>query len=172
MCTIYRERSLVVASASSNKLRAKMATFDTDRARTLQTDVDAFCKLAFTNCFSEFNYCTMLILQSSDFTNFQNQSKKVFPEEWTFLSLHRNVNEDRDGPVLTAFKERQVFITILLLLRQSNFRSLPHWCLILLTAMYGWGSMPMFDAFVVTSLRIVHVVCADHHRIIGFAKTC
>ena len=66
--------------------------------------------------------------------------KKGFPEEWTFLSLHRNVNEDHDGPVLTAFKERQVFIMTLILLRQSNFCSLPHWCLILLTAMYGWGT--------------------------------
>jgi len=99
MCMIYRERSLVVASASSNKLRAKMAMFDTDCARTFQTDFDAFCKLAFTNCFSKFNDYTMPILHTSNFTNFQNQSKKVFPEEWTFLSLHRNVNEDRDGPV-------------------------------------------------------------------------
>ena len=130
MCTIYRERSLVVTSASSNKLRAKMATFDTDRARTFQTNFDAFCKLAFTNCFSKFYDYTVPILHTSDFTNFQNQSKKVFPEEWTFLSLHCNVNEDRDGPVLTAFKEKQVFITIILLFCQSNFRSLPHWCLI------------------------------------------
>jgi len=130
MCTIYREHSLLVASALSNKLRAKMATFGTDRARTFQA----------TNCFSKFNDYTMPILHTFDFTNFQNQSKKVFPEEWTFLSLHCNVNEDRDGPVLTAFKERQVFITVLLLLRQSNFRSLPHWFLILSTAMYGWGT--------------------------------
>jgi len=135
MCTIYRERSLVVASASFNKLRAKMAMFDTDRARTFQTDFDAFSKLAFTNCFLKFNDYTMPILHTSNFTDFQNQSKKVFTEEWTFLALHRNVNEDRDGPVLAAFKERQVFITILLLLCQSNFRSLPHWCLILSTAM-------------------------------------
>lgn len=41
---------------------------------------------------------------------------------------------------MTAFKERQILITILLLLRQSNFRSLPHWCLILSTAIYGWGT--------------------------------
>ena len=86
------------------------------------------------------NDYTMPILHTFDFTNFQNQSKKVFPEEWTFLSLHCNVNEDRDGPVLTAFKERQVFITIILLLCQSNFCLLPHWCLILSTAMYGWGT--------------------------------
>ncbi len=45
-----------------------------------------------------------------------------------------------DGPILTAFKERQVYITIFLLLHQSNFCSLPHWCLILSTAMYGWGT--------------------------------
>ena len=70
MCTIYRERSHVVASASSNKLRAKMATFDTDRARTFQTDYDAFCKLAFTNCFSKFNDYTMPILHTSN----RNQS--------------------------------------------------------------------------------------------------
>ena len=137
---IYCECSLAVASALSNKLRAKMATFDTDCARTFQTDFDSFCKLAFTNCFSKINDYTMPILHTSSFTNFQNHSKKIFPEEWTFLSLHHNVNEDRDGPLLTAFKERQVFIMILLLLRQLNFRSLPHWCLILSTAMYGWGT--------------------------------
>jgi len=96
--------------------------------------------MAFTNCFSKFNDYTMPILHTSDFTNFQNQSNKVFPEERTFLSLHCNVNEDRDGPVLTAFKEKQVFITIILLFCQSNFRLLPHWCLILSTAMYGWGT--------------------------------
>ena len=54
--------------------------------------------------------------------------------------MHRNVNEDCDRPTLTAFKERQVFIMILILLWQSNYRSLTHWCLILSTAMYGWGT--------------------------------
>ena len=65
MCTIYRECSLVVASASSNQLRAKMATFDTDHVRTFQTNFDAFCKLAFTNCFLKFNDYTMPMLGTS-----------------------------------------------------------------------------------------------------------
>ena len=77
MCTIYRERSFIVALASSNKLRMKMTTFDTDCARTFQTDFDALCKLACTNCFLKLNDYTMPILHTSDFTNFQNLSKKV-----------------------------------------------------------------------------------------------
>jgi hypothetical protein len=40
----------------------------------------------------------------------------------------------------SEFKERQVFISLLILQRQSNFRCLPDWCLILSTAMYGWGT--------------------------------
>jgi hypothetical protein len=33
-----------------------------------------------------------------------------------------------------------VFVSLLILQPQSNFHCLPHWCLILLMAMYGWGT--------------------------------
>jgi hypothetical protein len=101
------------------------------------------CCLSFLNCFSNINDYSMSVLQTLDFTNYQNTSRRIFPEQWDFLSSLQNVNEDRDGSTLTAFKERQVFVTILLLLHQSNFRSLPHWCLILLMTMYGWGAQKM-----------------------------
>ena len=57
-----------------------------------------------------------------------------------FLSSHCNINHDRDGNALTEFKERQVFISLLILQQMANFRCLPHWCLIMPTAMYAWGT--------------------------------
>ncbi len=74
---IYCKHSLVVASSSSTQTKGKMATFDTDHAWTFQYHFDAFCKLAFTNCFSKFNDYTMPILLTADFTSFQNRSKNI-----------------------------------------------------------------------------------------------
>jgi len=139
MCSIYWARC-VNTGTMSRQMRRWTSSFDTDRSWLFQLHFDLYCKLAFNNCFSKFNDYTMLIILTSDFTNFQHLSKKIYPDVWAFLSLDCNVNEDRDGPTLTAFKERQVFITILILLRQSNYRSLTHWCLILSTAMYSWGT--------------------------------
>jgi hypothetical protein len=83
----------------------------------------------------------MPILSPFDFTMYLNASKHIFfREQWAFLSSHRNIHRDRDGNDLTEFKERQVFISLLILQRMANFRCLPHWCLILSTAMYGWGT--------------------------------
>jgi hypothetical protein len=72
--------------------------------------------------------------------NYLNVSKNIFASQWAFLSSHRNINCDCDGNYLTEYKGRQVFITLLLLQRMSNFLSLPHWSLILSTTMYGWGT--------------------------------
>jgi hypothetical protein len=78
----------------------------------------------------------MPILNTTDFTIYL---KHIFIQQRVFLSSHRNINRERDGDDLTEFKERQVFMALLMLQQVSHFRSLPHWCLILLTAMYGWG---------------------------------
>ena len=51
----------------------------------------------------------------------------------------RNVDQKRDWQELTAYKERQVFCSLLALQRQSNFRDLTYWALIETTAYYGWG---------------------------------
>jgi hypothetical protein len=80
----------------------------------------------------------MPILRTSDFSNFLHTSKHVFSQQWAFLSSHWNINQEQDGNNLTEFKERQVFISLLILQRQKNVQCLPHWCLILSTAMYGW----------------------------------
>ena len=138
MCSIYWARC--VNTGTTSRQTRWTSSFDTDRSWLFQFHFDLYCKLAFNNCFSKFNDYTMPIILTSDFTNFQHLSKKIYPDVWAYLSLHCNVNEDRDGPTLTAFKERQVFIMILILLRQSNYCSLTHWCLILSTAMYGWGT--------------------------------
>ena len=139
MCSIYRVPG-VDAGTTSTQSKSIMPTFNSNTVRIFQCRYDKRCRLSFLNCFSYFNDYSMPILQISDFTNYQNASGRIFLEQWAFLSSLRNMNRDRDGSALTAFKERQVFVTIVLLLRQSNFRSLPHWCLILLTAMYGWGT--------------------------------
>ena len=160
MCSIYRV--CCDNTGTTSRQTRWTSSFDTDCSWLFQFHFDLYCKLAFNNCFSKFNDYTMPIILTSDFTNFQHLPKKIFPDVWTFLSLHRNVNEDRDGPTLTAFKERQVFITILLLLRQSNFCSLPHWCLILSTAMYGWGTLDSLGH--VTSFIGTTVSCSYRDR--------
>jgi hypothetical protein len=92
------------------------------------------------NCFSNFNDYSTPILSTSDFLNFLNASKNIFPKQWVFLSSHHNINHNRDGNALTEFKKLQVFISFLILQQMVNFRCLPHWCLILSFAMYGWGT--------------------------------
>jgi hypothetical protein len=49
------------------------------------------------------------------FIHYLNASKRIFPEQWAFLLSHQNVNQERNGPELTVFKERQIFVTLLLL---------------------------------------------------------
>jgi len=63
----------------------------------------------------------MPILSPFDFTMYQNLSKNIFREQWAFLSSHRNIHRDRDGDDLTEFKARQVFISLLILQRMTNF---------------------------------------------------
>ena len=99
-----------------------------------------YVAILFWNCISNFNDYSMPILPTSDFTNYLNVSKHIFLQQWAFLSLHCNINSDCDGEHLMDFKERQVFIALLMLQQMSNLWSLPHWCLILSTTMYGWGT--------------------------------
>ncbi len=94
----------------------------------------------FLNCFSTFNNYSMPILQTAHFTNYLNSLKHIFPTQWAFLSLHCNINLNCDWEQLMDFKESQVFIALLILHWMSNIQSLPHWCLIMLMAMYGWGT--------------------------------
>ncbi len=141
MCNIYRARCLDVETTYT-PTRSKMRTFNFDAARIFQLRFNHVCQYSFLNCFSEFNN-SMPILRTSDFIHYLNATKRIFLEQLAFLSSHQNVNQECYGPELTAFKERQVFVTLLLLQRQSNFFALPHWCLILSTTMYGWGTRNM-----------------------------
>ncbi len=139
MCTIYCKRSLDAVSPSTST-RAKMPTFNFEQARAFQSSFNNMCRYSFLTCFSDFNDYSMPILLTSDFSMYLNASKHIFPEQWVFLLSHRNINRDRNGNDLTEFKECQVFISLLMLQRMAIFRCLPHWCLILSTAMYGWGT--------------------------------
>ena len=133
----YRTR--YAASISTPPNRA-MNMFSSNSARRFQSVFDNICRYSFVNCFTQFSDFSMPILYPFDFTMYQNASKHIFREQWAFLSSHRKIHRDRDGDDLTEFKERQVFISLLILQRMANFRCLPHWCLILSTAMYGWGT--------------------------------
>jgi hypothetical protein len=82
----------------------------------------------------------MPILRTSNFSDFLHTSKHVFLQQWAFLSSHWNINQEQDGKDLTEFKEWQVLISLLILQRQTNVQCLPHWCLIMSTAIYGWGT--------------------------------
>ncbi len=101
---------------------------------------DNICWYSFLNYLSDFSDYSMPVLRTSNFGIFLRASKHVFPQKWAFLSSHWNINQEWDGKDLTEFKERQVFISVLILQRQSNFRCLQRWCLVLSTAMYGWGT--------------------------------
>jgi hypothetical protein len=131
----YRTQYAASISTPTNR---SMNTFSSDTARRFQSIFDDICRYSFVNCFTQFSDFSMPILSPFDFTMYQNLLKHIFREQWAFLSLHCNIHRDRDGDDLTEFKERQLFISLLLLQRTANFRSLPHWCLILSTAMYGW----------------------------------
>ncbi len=138
LCTVYRSRC-IEAETVSVRTRS-LPNFNFEAARTFQSTFDNICRYSFLNCFSDFNNYSMPILSTSDFSNYLNSSKHIFPEQWTFLSSHLNINRERDSNDLTEFKERQVFISLLILQHMSNFRYLPHWCLILSIAMYDWGT--------------------------------
>ncbi len=130
----------IAAESSSIERRSKQPNINYDAARSFQSRFNNICWYLFLNCFSSFNDYSMPILRTSNFTSFLEASKHIFPKQWAFLPSHRNINRERDGNKLGDFKERQVFISLLILQCMSNFRCLPHWCLILSMAMYGWGT--------------------------------
>ena len=117
-----------------------MHTFCFSAARRFQSIFNNLCQYSFVNCFTQFSDFSMPILSTLNFTMYLNASKHIFCEQWAFLSLHHNIHCDSNGDDLTEFEERQVFISLLILQQMANFWRLPHWCLILSTTMYGWGT--------------------------------
>ncbi len=136
LCNVY----WALADLLSIERQMSIPNFNYEGAKTFFAKLDDICCHSFSYCFSNFNDYLMPIVQTSEFTNYLNVSKRIFVQQWAFLSSHRNINSDCNCENLTDFKERQVFITLLILQRMSNFRSLPYWCLFLSTAMYGWGT--------------------------------
>jgi hypothetical protein len=139
MCSVYQEQC-IAAESTNVTTRSMIPNFNFEDARIFQSSFDNICRHLFMSCFSDFNDYSMPILQMSDFISYLHALKRIFPQQWAFLSSHHNVNHKHDEEVLTKFKERQVLVSLLILQSQSNFCCLPHWCLILLTAMYGWGA--------------------------------
>ncbi len=92
-----------------------MLNFNDEGAKTFFAKFDDICCHSFWNCISNFNDYSMPILPTSDFTNYLNVLKHIFIQQWAFLSSHHNINSDQDGEYLTDFKERQVFIALLML---------------------------------------------------------
>jgi hypothetical protein len=123
------------------KERSKKPNINYNAASSFQSWFNnILCRYSFLSCFSSFNNYSMPILRTSNFTSFLDASQYIFPKQLAFFSSHRYIHQERDGNKLRNFKERQVFISFLILQCMSNFRCLLHWCLILSMAMYGWGT--------------------------------
>ena len=74
-----------------------------------------------------------------DFMNYLNLSKRIFPQQWEFLSMACGIYS-RDADNLQDYTECQIFMVLLNLQRLANFRTLKHWAMVISTAYYGWGA--------------------------------
>ena len=107
--------------------------------KDFRREFDKLCRDGFIACLSGWNDYTQPIISHEDFSRFLVRAKMVYPRQWKFLSGLRNINK-KDRDELRAYKERQVFCTILSLQRQANYKELTYWALIQTTAFYGWGA--------------------------------
>jgi len=98
---------------------------------------DNACRHSFIKCIAGWNDYSQPIIPEYQFSTWMDIAKETFPRQWRFLSSLRGVTE---SDVNYRYKQRQVFSSILSLIRVSNPRLLCHWAfLINTTAYYGWG---------------------------------
>ncbi len=76
---------------------------------------------------------------AEDFTDYLELSKRIFPQQWSFLRTTRGI-QVRDGDNLQEYKKRQIFMVLLNLQRLANFQVLKHWAMVILMAYYRWGA--------------------------------
>ena len=129
----------IITSPSSASHLFNESSFKSEEAQRFQYWFDRYCEHAFLNCMNNYNDYSQPLIVPSDFMNYLNLSKHVFPQQWEFLSTTRGITlRDRDD--LQEYKERQIFMVLLNLQRLSNFRALKHWAMVISTAYYGWGA--------------------------------
>ena len=97
-------------------------SWQTPQMKAFRVEFDSLCKEGFLRCLSQWNDYTKPIISPEDFNRFLEKAKTTYPKQWRFLAPLRNVNKKRDRAELHAYKERQVFCSILALQRQANFR--------------------------------------------------
>ena len=115
------------------------SSFKTERAQRFQYWFDHYCKHAFLNCMNSYNDYSQPLIVPDDFMNYLYLSKRIFPQQWEFLSTAHGIYS-RDADNLQDYKERQLFMVLLNLQRLANFRTLKHWAMVISTAYYGWGA--------------------------------
>ncbi len=120
LCSVYQANA---ESLSILERRTNVPNFNNNILKVFFSRFNDICCHSFLNCFSTFNYYSMPILQTANFTNYLNASKHIFSTQWAFLSLHHNINLNRDREQLTDFKESQVFLALLILQWMSNSKA-------------------------------------------------
>jgi hypothetical protein len=115
------------------------SSFKTERAQRFQYWFDRYCEHASLNCMNSYNDYSQPLIVPDDFMNYLYLSKRIFPQQWEFLSTAHGIYS-RDADNLQDYKERQLFMVLLNLQRLANFRTLKHWAMVISTAYYGWGA--------------------------------
>ncbi len=81
---------------------------------------DRYCEYAFVNCMNHYNDYSQLLIVAEDFTDYLKLSKRIFPQQWSFLQTTCGI-QARDGDNLQEYKEQQIFMVLLNLQRLANF---------------------------------------------------
>jgi hypothetical protein len=115
------------------------SSFNCKKVCRFQFWFDRYCEYAFFNCMNHYNDYSQLLIVAEDFTNYLELSKRILPQQWSFLRTTRGIKA-RDGDNLQEYKERQIFMVLLNLQRLAKFWVLKHWGMVILMAYYGWGA--------------------------------
>ena len=94
--------------------------FKTERAKQFQHWFDCYWEHEFVNCMKSYNDYSQPLLILDDFMNYLYLSKRIFPQQWEFLTTTCGICS-QDGDDLQDYKERQIFMILLNLQRLANF---------------------------------------------------
>jgi len=88
------------------------SSFKTKRIQRFQYWFDCYCEHAFLNCMNSYNDYSQPLLVPDDFMNYLNLSKRIFPQQWEFLTTARGIYS-RYADNLQDYKEHQIFMVLL-----------------------------------------------------------
>ena len=133
LVTAYQDRQReleskmnLAAEAAKDGVLCK-STFNSNNTKAFVQKFDNCCRTSFINTITKFKDHSKSITSPTDFKKYLVLSKDVFGPQWKFLSA---LWKESDSAKLCAYKERQVFCTILALQCIANLRKLPHWGMI------------------------------------------